>query len=51
MFEMKDQGGTWSSCEECGKRRLLFKYYDFEKELWMLCEDCIATYTKEDEEI
>ena len=50
MFEMKDNGGKWGACEECNKRRLLFKYYDSEEELWMLCEECITTYTKEDEE-
>lgn len=50
VFEAKDGGGTWGLCEECGKRKLLFKYYDVEKEIWLLCEGCITSYTKEDEE-
>lgn len=50
MFDMKDKGGTWERCEECNKRALLYKYYDSEDQVWLLCEECITIYTKEEEE-
>ena len=28
MFDLKDKGGKWDRCEECGKRKLCFPYDD-----------------------
>lgn len=48
MYDMKDQGGDWGRCEECDERRILFPYDDEEKQTWMLCEQCIAIFVKDE---
>ena len=48
IFDMKDTGGKWNRCEECGERRLCFDYSDCQNEIWVLCEQCTNTFVKEE---
>lgn len=48
MFDMKNKGGTWKRCEECDERALCFSYVDEKNEVWMLCEDCISEFVKDE---
>lgn len=47
IFEIKDGGGVWERCEECGERLLCFPYKDVEDETWLLCEECTTIFVKE----
>ena len=40
VFNLKDSGGQYGRCEECGEYRLLYDFIDKEKEKWKLCETC-----------
>jgi len=50
LFNTKDKGGEWGRCEECNARAILYKYFDEEKQMWMLCEQCITIFTNDEEE-
>jgi hypothetical protein len=50
IFNTKNSGGVWGRCEECNARAFLFKYVDEENQTWLLCEQCINTFTKDEEE-
>ena len=49
-FDAKAKGGKWGKCDECTERRLLFPYHDAEDEVWDVCEECMNTFIKEEEE-
>jgi len=49
MFDMKNKGGKWFNCEECGERRLCFAYDDDKEETWFLCEECASVFIKDEE--
>jgi len=50
IFVTKDKGGKYGRCEECNARDLLYKYFDEEKIVWMLCETCVTIFTNDEEE-
>lgn len=50
IFEVKDGRGVWGRCEDCGQRKILYEYFDKEKQCWMLCENCITRFIGEDNE-
>lgn len=49
MFDIKNKGGKWNKCEECGERRTCFIYDDDKEETWLLCEECANSFVKEEE--
>jgi len=48
MFDMKNRGGDWGRCEECDDRKIIFPYEDEENQIWMLCEQCMETFIKDE---
>lgn len=48
VFDLKDKGGTWGRCEDCGKRSPLFPFEDSDGEIWMFCETCLLDFIKEE---
>lgn len=50
LFVTKDKRGVFGRCEECNSRAKLYDYLDNEKQSWKLCEQCIQTFTKDEEE-
>jgi hypothetical protein len=50
IFNTKNSGGKFDRCEECNARALVYKYLDEENQEWLLCEQCLNTFTKDEEE-
>lgn len=51
IFKAKDKGGIWKSrCEECNARAKLYEYIDEEKQIWLLCEQCLTIFVNGEEE-
>lgn len=48
-FVVKDTSKSkWGKCEYCEERRKLHPYNDSHDEPWMLCEQCIEIFIKEE---
>jgi len=50
LFGIKSSGGIYGRCEDCNARAYLFKYVDESNEIWLLCEPCVTSFVKDEEE-
>jgi hypothetical protein len=48
VFNTKNSIGVYGRCEECNARAVLYKYQDEEGQIWLLCEQCISTFAKDE---
>jgi len=47
-YQTKKDGGEWGRCEECGERRVLFPYIDSEDQVWLVCDECVDFFIKDE---
>ena len=48
MFDMKRKGGSWERCEECDVRDICYPYLDEKDEVWVLCDECMSEFVKDE---